>query len=426
MGDAYAALDSHVQAVNYYKASLVTGEGDAEYLSNTYLQISKLLQKEKNYESAFEYLKRYNAFRDSTFTLEKLRTIQELNTRYETDQKDQQLALLLKDKQIQREILARQAEQIAKDKALAREQKLLLQNTVLENERKKDALGLQALEIENNRIKSKDQQITLANTATQLKIERQQQSINAATIRNQRNWLIFLLVGFVVLSLIGYLFFNRLRLLKKIHTQAALNLQRQQISRDLHDEVGATLSGIAMYSHFSRDQLRANNQSGIEQSLQIMQESSSHMVEKLNEIVWFINPEQDGLNMLINRLEDYASKMASIKKMRVNVTVSPQMEQVELNIDVRRNLYLFCKEAINNAVKYSGAHELRLTVVLDKGLLEFIVSDDGVGFNPAETTVGNGLKNMQARAAAIQGVYQINSEKGKGTSVALSIPVEGI
>jgi signal transduction histidine kinase len=81
--------------------------------------------------------------------------------------------------------------------------------------------------------------------------------------------------------------------------QAILN-ERLRISSELHDEVGATLSGIAMYSHLTKEQMKSGEMSEIEKSLNVMQESSAQMVDKLNDIVWLINPEQDSLEKLMN------------------------------------------------------------------------------------------------------------------------------
>jgi signal transduction histidine kinase len=94
-----------------------------------------------------------------------------------------------------------------------------------------------------------------------------------------------------------------------------------RISRELHDEVGATLSGIAMYSHLTKEQIKNASISEVEKSLNIMQQSAGEMVDKLNDIVWFINPNQDSLQKLIQRLEEYATDMAMIKNMQVKANV---------------------------------------------------------------------------------------------------------
>jgi len=119
------------------------------------------------------------------------------------------------------------------------------------------------------------------------------------------------------------------------------------------------------------------------------------MVNKLNDIVWLINPDQDSLQKLIQRLEEYATDMAMIKTMQVKVNMPAHLQEHNLPVESRRNIYLFCKEAINNAVKYSQGTLLELNVKETGDKLEFSVADNGKGFDAVTVRRGNGLENMQ-------------------------------
>lgn len=422
-GEAYEGLDSFQKAKVYYQASLETGEGDAAYTSLTYLQLSKLAYKEKNYEEAYQFLKKYDAFKDSTYTQERMKTIVDLNTKYETAKKDQQLMLFSKDKQIQQQILARQYAQIDKDEAIKREQQLALLNFELENEKKEQLLSLQELEIENSRIKQKDQQAILQNATALLKIERQQKALTEARLRNQRNWLLFIFTGLGVMLVIALLLFNRFRLMRKIQYQQELADYRQRISQDLHDEVGATLSGIAMYCHLSKDQLQNNLVQQAHHSLNIIQDSASEMVNKLNDIVWLTNPDQDDMQQLLQRLEEYAHSMTSVKNMQLKSNVSSIEKGFSLHAEIRRNIYLIFKEAINNAVKYSNARALFLQAGMQHDLIEISLSDNGVGFDATNVKAGNGLKNIYARAKDIQAQCLVSSTPGNGTTICITFKI---
>ena len=199
--------------------------------------------------------------------------------------------------------------------------------------------------------------------------------------------------------------------------------ERLRISRELHDEVGATLSGIAMYSHLAKEQIKANQTTEIEKSLNIMQQSTGAMVNKLNDIVWLINPDQDTLQKLIGRLEEYAIDMAAIKNIKVKITVPDKIAEINLPIDSRRNIYLFCKEAINNAVKYSQATKLELSAIEIKGSMEFAVRDNGRGFDTTMVRRGNGLVNMQKRADAIGAKLILESKENEGASISLQYKI---
>ena len=157
--------------------------------------------------------------------------------------------------------------------------------------------------------------------------------------------------------------------------------QRMRISNDLHDEVGATLSGLAMYSQLTREQMLQHQTSQVEHSLSVMQHSAADMVDKLSDIVWSVNPEHDTLQNLLQKLDDYAKEMGSAKNIRVQTTISHCMEEARLSMEDRRNIYLLCKEAVNNAVKYSQCTELFINVESSQQHIRIEVRDNGHGFD---------------------------------------------
>lgn len=198
---------------------------------------------------------------------------------------------------------------------------------------------------------------------------------------------------------------------------------RTKISRDLHDEIGSTLSGIFMYSHLTKEQIKNAQTSEVEKSLNIIQQSAGEMVNKLNDIVWFINPKQDSLQKLVQRLEEYANDMSMIKKMQVRVSIPASLTKQSLPLESRRNIYLFCKEAINNAVKYSNATLLELTIKEMDNELEFSVEDNGKGFDTQLIKRGNGLENMQKRADEIGAKFILQSKPDGGCVVSMQTKI---
>lgn len=231
----------------------------------------------------------------------------------------------------------------------------------------------------------------------------------------------FALAGIGILLLAGGYGFYWFRKKKQFQNEQNLVNERLRISRELHDEVGATLSGVVMYSYLTKTQLQAQDLAGVENSLNIMQDSSSQMVNKLNDIVWLINPDKSSLPDLMQRLEEYARNMAAAKNMEVKVNTAEAIQQLQLTMDQRRNIYLFCKEAINNAVKYSEGTLLELSVQENRNLLELSVCDNGKGFDPGTVKRGNGLDNLQKRAKEIGANYFVKAEKDKGCTVDLQL-----
>jgi signal transduction histidine kinase len=147
------------------------------------------------------------------------------------------------------------------------------------------------------------------------------------------------------------------------------------------------------------------------------------MVDKLNDIVWLINPNQDSLQKLIQRLEEYATDMATIKNMQVKLNVPLHLAEYSLPVESRRNIYLFCKEAINNAVKYSNGTLLELTIKETGSTLEFSLSDNGKGFDAIMVRRGNGLENMQKRADEIGAKLMLQSKLNEGCLVSMQIKI---
>jgi two-component system, NarL family, sensor histidine kinase UhpB len=265
---------------------------------------------------------------------------------------------------------------------------------------------------------------------------KQKQLITETKLQAQKKQKYFYWAGIFMLGLLSvfvYLNFRNQKRINKManeaHTrqktemelqsQQAILSERLRISSELHDEVGATLSGIAMYSHLTKEQLKSNQTTEIEKSLNVMHQSSAQMVDKLSDIVWLINPEQDTLQKLVTRLEEYATDMAAIKNMQIKINVPDKIADINLPVESRRNIYLFCKEAINNAVKYSNATLLELTVKEVNGKLEFSVSDNGRGFDAVMVRRGNGLENMQKRADEIGAKLIVKSKENEGVSVSM-------
>lgn len=240
---------------------------------------------------------------------------------------------------------------------------------------------------------------------------------------------------FIRLGILGDMIFFMAAILKKWHFQekqlAVEQLQsqleveklRNKISGELHDDLGATLSGINMYSYMVNDLLVDCKYEQAKQSVNIIQKSVNQMVFNLNDLVWAIKPNEDTFQKLIERLEDYASEMASVKDIKINITLTDAIDQLQLPVESKRNIYLICKEAINNAVKYSSATLLELTVKEINGKLEFKVSDNGKGFDLTSVKRGNGLLNMQKRADEIGAILKVYSNKNEGTSVMLQYKI---
>ena len=225
-----------------------------------------------------------------------------------------------------------------------------------------------------------------------------------------------------LLIMLGFGFY-RFRKYQNLKSKQSLTNERLRISRELHDEVGGTLSGIAMYSHVARDQIQNAKITEAEHSLSFMQKSAGEMVNKLSDIVWLINPEQDTIMELFGRLGEYGKQMTRVRNMQMRIDLSPDLSAKHIPLDARRNIYLFCKEAINNAVKYSNGTTLVLQAKSIGQQIIFSVTDDGNGFDESIVRQGNGLVNMQKRAKAIGAVFHKDTRINRGTRIELQYKI---
>lgn len=195
---------------------------------------------------------------------------------------------------------------------------------------------------------------------------------------------------------------------------------RTRIAADLHDDVGATLSSISMYSNTVKNQVK-EKMPHLEAILDKMGENSRTMVSNMSDIIWALNPDNDEGEKLAERIEMYAKEACSAQEVYLIFSRGDTINNLSLTPEQRKNIYLVFKEALNNALKYAQATEIRITIdVIDKKLA-MSLADNGVGFIPEkESGTGNGLKNMYRRANEIGGHVVISSTPGEGTTITLS------
>jgi len=196
---------------------------------------------------------------------------------------------------------------------------------------------------------------------------------------------------------------------------------RLRIARDLHDEVGSTLSSISILSQSS---LR-----GVEQDLENARlgnigDKARAALESISDIVWSVNPQNDSMEKVLARMSAYASEMLENVGAELRFEVGPEVEALSLPMEKRRDFYLIFKEAVTNCAKYARAQQVEVTLRKEGNALTMSIKDNGVGFEPyaeAKNMGGNGLRNMRSRAAAMGGEFQIESVVGAGTTILIKI-----
>ena len=269
-------------------------------------------------------------------------------------------------------------------------------------------LQLKELEEKYNSEK-KEKEITLL---------KQKQDLKDVEIKRQRANQTGIGIALISVILISLLLINRYRIVNRTKRQLELEHMRQGIARDLHDDIGSTLSSINIMS-----QLALNESDEATHQLKKIVTQSAHMMETMSDIVWSINPGNDSVEQMIHKMKEFAGEMLEPKNMEYHFEVAADANTILLSAEKRKNLYLIFKEAINNAAKYSEGNRVDILLNRENGSLHMTVRDNGKGFDSPLTKSGNGLNNMQARAAALQGTLTRNSKAHAGTEIILQIPI---
>lgn len=196
---------------------------------------------------------------------------------------------------------------------------------------------------------------------------------------------------------------------------ALLRIQdlRNKIALDLHDEVGSSLSSIRMLSEMA---VMQKNNTDI---LAKISANASEIVEKMNDIIWMINPKYDQTSDIIKKLDRYLQQVCSAKNITYRFTCQG-IDQVSFSMQQRKNIFLIMKEGINNAAKYSGTEKLEVALQKVNDKVIITIQDFGVGFDMHEIQPGNGLDSMRLRAHELKGVLQITTQQNEGTLLQIT------
>lgn len=192
---------------------------------------------------------------------------------------------------------------------------------------------------------------------------------------------------------------------------------RSEISRNLHDEVGANLTNISLSSLLAQRQLR--NEAAVSRILERIYQDSQLVSESMREIVWSINPDIDTLGEALPRMLHYASHLLEANSIELKAEILPEVERLRLSMKQRRDVYLIFKEAINNMVRHSKATRGFVQFYLSGKALIMKIADNGAGFDTVASTWNNGLKNMQERARQHRWKLDIFSCPQQGTTITL-------
>jgi ligand-binding sensor domain-containing protein len=193
---------------------------------------------------------------------------------------------------------------------------------------------------------------------------------------------------------------------------------RTRIATDLHDDIGANLTRIAILSEVVRRKGTADTDGHLASIATVARES----VTAMSDIVWAIGPDRDGLSDLTSRMRDHAEEIFAANGTVLTFSAPATDRAMRLSIDTRRDVYLIFKEAINNAARHSGCSHVHVGIHSDGTALILSVADNGAGFDRGSEDQGNGLPSMRSRAQRLGARFDVSSGPGEGTTVRLEVP----
>ena len=203
--------------------------------------------------------------------------------------------------------------------------------------------------------------------------------------------------------------------------QHAVEAERSRIARDLHDDLGSSLTEISLLADAGSGSPASLEKAG--QRFRMIGDKARAVVNALDVIVWLVNPRKDVLPFLASYLASYAEEYLSASGIACRLKLPRDIPPIRLTAEVRHSLFLAVKESLRNIVSHAHASEVLIDLSAEPRQLTIVIADNGHGFDYRPGMSGNGLSNLHERLAAIGGQCEIVSQPEAGTRVSLVLPL---
>ena len=204
----------------------------------------------------------------------------------------------------------------------------------------------------------------------------------------------------------------------ELDKQRAIENVRNRISRDMHDEIGSSLTKISLMSELLKSKVKGTE---TESLLNKMSESSRNVIGNMSEIIWALNDNNDYLENLIAYIRRFAAEYFENASTRLTISMPDNIPHVPISGEHRRNIFYVVKEALHNIIKHADASEAEIGFAINNNHLSIIIKDNGRGIPEERNRFGNGIRNMSSRMQSINGHFAV--ENKEGTKISLSLPV---
>ncbi len=215
-------------------------------------------------------------------------------------------------------------------------------------------------------------------------------------------WWFRILIVAAIIGVLAFLYNIRVRRLLEVERL------RTRIASDLHDEVGSSLTKITTNAGLA---VYGKSVEAIKPKLEKIETSAREVVSMMNDIIWSIDSRMDTTRDLLDRMRNFAFNLLEDKNIEIDFKVDEFEQKKKISVDIRQNLFLIFKEAINNAAKYSETNHINVQIKNSNGTFELKIIDNGKGL-PDKIHYGNGIRNMKMRAERIKAEIQLLDENG--------------
>jgi signal transduction histidine kinase len=234
----------------------------------------------------------------------------------------------------------------------------------------------------------------------------------------------FWVLSAILITAFFFWLYNRRKLAQQktaFQQQIALEQQRNKITADLHDDIGASLSSLQLNSAVA-NQLVNKDAKLAKQVLDKIETQAKNIADKIGDIIWSMKPGKDEFMTISSRIKNFANDILGATNINYTMQIDKKADTEIKDIGCRKNIVLITKEALNNAVKYSGAANITIKLKIENHKILLSITDDGVGFIVNGTT-GNGIANMKKRTEELNGIFSLTTEEKKGTAINCKIPL---
>jgi len=273
---------------------------------------------------------------------------------------------------------------------------------------KEELLSRQALLVKNNEQK--------------LKIAEQEMELHEKELQREKLMKQLIIGGLLLAAIIAFILFSRYKLKRKLQEHRRIVSIRDNISKDLHDEIGSTLTSINILSNISQKAFTQNPEQAREMLQQISTQTKT-IQQNMSDIVWSLRPENESIENFEVRMREFAAQTLEANNIIVQLNFDDELLSESLPQHARKDLLLIYKEAITNIVKHANATRVEIGFRKEWNKAFLSIQDNGVGLSSlGNTKSGTGTKTMEHRANAI-GASLFISRKDGGTNVTVSLPL---